>query len=112
MKTKNKVVLVSIAIVLLLTAAAAGSVETSSSIDKSILNDTENRTKAFIEAIYSPPPHIFNNATDVEGPQGAHLVPISEDKLRELDKEEELNPKEPYVLALWGGEYYIKKEVK
>jgi len=85
-------------------AIASGSIETSPNVNESILNDTENRIKVANATFIGPPPPIFNNATDVEEPQEAHSVPISEDKLRELDKEE-LNPKEPYVLALWGGEY-------
>lgn len=84
-------------------AIASGSIETSPNVNESILNDTENRIKVANATFIGPPPPIFNNATDVEEPQEAHSVPISEDKLRELDKEEELNPKD--VLALWGGEY-------
>jgi len=73
------------------------------------LNNTENRIRA-LEATYSTPSDNISDIdrlklSDVDRPKQAVQVPISEDKLRELDKEEELNPKEPYVLALWGGEY-------
>jgi len=73
------------------------------------LNNTENRIRA-LGATYSTPSDNISDIdrlklSDVDRPKQAVQVPISEDKLRELDKEEELNPKEPYVLALWGGEY-------
>jgi len=49
------------------------------------LNNTENRIRAS-EATYSTP---SDNISDVDRPKQAVQVTISEDKLRELDKEEE-----------------------